>query len=100
MKFCMTTPNVMDKMNSNWSMHHKYGCQGVLMNFGAGYNDGNMKSYKMHFKEQQKAFLLKPTELLRRRLEVRQPTNTPHSMAMTIAYGPDFAGVPTVGPGV
>ena len=98
MKFCITTPNVMEKMNSNWSMHHKYGCQGVLMNFGAGYNDGNMKSYKLHFKEQQKAFLIKPAELLRRRLEVREPTGTPQDMSAKRATGPNFAGLPTFGP--
>ena len=97
-KFFITTPNVMEKRNSNSGMHHKYGCQGVLMNFGAGYNDGNMKIYKLHFKEQQKAFLLKPVELLRRRVEITKPTGVPQEMAATRARGGDFAGVPQLGP--
>ena len=88
----------MEKRNSNSGMHHKYGCQGVLMNFGAGYNDGNMKIYKLHFKEQQKAFLLKPVELLRRRVEITKPTGVPQEMAATRARGGDFAGVPQLGP--
>jgi hypothetical protein len=99
-KFFITVPNVMEKRNSNWSMHHKYGCQAVLMNFGAGYNDGNMKSYKLHFKEQQKAYLLKPVDLLRRRMEVRKPTGTPQDMSAKQATGPDFAGVKTLGPAI
>ena len=90
----------MEKRNSNSNVHHKYGCQGVLMNFGAGYNDGNMKAYKLHFKEQQKAFLVKPNELLRRRVELSKPKGIPQEMAATRARGPDFGGVPMLGPKV
>ena len=97
-KLLITTPNIMEKRNSQWSMHNNSGCQGVLMNFGAGYNDGNMKSYKLHFKEKQKAFLLKPNKLLRRRLAVSKPTGTPQDMSAKQAQGPDFGGVPTMGP--
>jgi hypothetical protein len=64
--FLITTPNTMGKGNSKWSMHHKCGVQGVLMNFGGGYHDDQFKNYRNKFLKEQKAFILKPVELLKR----------------------------------
>ena len=63
--FLITTPNVMGK-NSKWRMHHQYGVQGVLMNFGGGYHDDNFKGYILKFLNAQKSFILKESKLRKR----------------------------------
>jgi hypothetical protein len=63
--FLITTPNVMGK-NSKWRMHHRYGVQGVLMNFGGGYHDDNFKGYILKFLDAQKSFIFKESKLRKR----------------------------------
>lgn len=63
--FLITTPNVMGK-NSKWRMHHRYGVQGVLMNFGGGYHDDELKGYMLKFLDKQKSFILKESKLRKR----------------------------------
>lgn len=63
--FLITTPNVMGK-NSKWRMHHQYGVQGVLMNFGGGYHDDNFKGYILKFLDAQKSFIFKESKLRKR----------------------------------
>ena len=61
-EFVITKPDVMGK-NSKYKMHHGYGIQGVLMNFGGGFHDDNLKGYRKMFLESGKAFILKPPHL-------------------------------------
>jgi hypothetical protein len=63
--FLITTPNVMGK-NSKWIMHHQYGVQGVLMNFGGGYHNDELKGYMLKFLDKQKSFILKESKLRKR----------------------------------
>lgn len=73
LKFTITTPNVMSNINSKWKMHHNCGVQGVLMNFGGGYNDDNLKTYRNKFLSEGKAFILKNKKLRRKRQVVSLP---------------------------
>jgi len=68
-EFIITKPNVMGK-NSKWLMHHQYGIQGVLMNFGGGFHDDNLKGYRKKFLDHGKAFKLKPYRLRRKATEM------------------------------
>ena len=72
--FCITNPDPFNsKENSKASTHMAVGCQAILMNFGAGFNDTQMKFYKQKFAENQKAFFLKPKNLRRARLFIGAP---------------------------
>ena len=68
MKYIVTTPDVLENRNSEFTKHKDYGCQAILMNFGGGYNNDQMRAYKQMFITQQKAFVLKPNNLLRDRV--------------------------------
>jgi len=73
--YCVTYPNVFNnKENSKASLHFRFGCQAILMNFGAGFDDTQMKFYKEKFQNAGKAFLLKPENLRRTRLFLGAPT--------------------------
>ena len=63
----------MEQRNSSYQVHHNLGAQGVLMNFGGGYNDENLKGYIRKFSMSQKAFLLKPKHLQRSRGAIDVP---------------------------
>ena len=67
-KFVITVPDIMTNKNSEFTKHKNYGCQAILMNFGGGYNSDEMKSYKNKFLIGQRAFILKPNNLLRDRI--------------------------------
>lgn len=71
--FVISTPDVMEQRNSSYQVHHNLGAQGVLMNFGGGYNDENLKGYIRKFSMSQKAFLLKPKHLQRSRGAIDVP---------------------------
>jgi len=66
--YCISYPDMTSKNNSTASVHFKRGCQAILMNFGTGYNDTEMKYYKERFSNEQRAFILKPKNLRRKRL--------------------------------
>ena len=70
-KFGITTPNILSSINSKWKMHHEFGFQGVLMNFGI--NDDNLKSYRKKYLEKKKAFILKDKKIMRKRRSVKLP---------------------------
>ena len=74
-KFCITVPNIMDQRNSAWVIHHSYGIQGTLMNFG--YNDEQLEGYKTKFMNAQKAYLLKDKSLQRDRYRLEDQSNKP-----------------------
>lgn len=74
-KFCITVPNIMDRRNSAWVIHHSYGIQGTLMNFG--YNDEQLEGYKTKFMNSQKAYILKNKSLQRDRYRLEDQTNKP-----------------------
>ncbi len=76
-KFCITIPNIMDRRNSAWVIHHSYGVQGTLMNFGGGYNDEQLEGYKTKFQNAQKAYLMKNKSLQRERYRLKEPTGQP-----------------------
>jgi hypothetical protein len=82
--FILTTPNVMGS-NSKWLMHHSFGIQGVLMNFGGGHHGDALKGYMLKFLEQQKAFILKPANL-------RKP---PAKLLRIAAQNPEMDPTPT-----
>jgi hypothetical protein len=68
--YCVSYPDITTKKNSLAKMHFKRGCQAILMNFGAGYNDTQMKYYKKKFSDEQRAFILKPRNKRRKRIFV------------------------------
>ena len=72
-KFIITKPDVMEDINSSYIIHHGNGCQGVMMNFGGNYFDDNMEAYIRKFSQATKAFVLKPTHLLRPRTVAKMP---------------------------
>tara|TARA_B100000795_G_scaffold268596_3_gene255891 strand:+ start:13440 stop:14738 length:1299 start_codon:yes stop_codon:yes gene_type:complete len=64
--YCITYPDVLMKVNSNAKLHLEYGCQAIMMNFGAGFCSTQMKIYKKKFEAAEKAFVLKEPRSLRR----------------------------------
>lgn len=66
--YCISMPDLISKQNSAARVHFQRGCQAILMNFGTGYNDFQMKYYKQKFSDAQKAFILKPRHLRRKRI--------------------------------
>lgn len=73
-KFCISVPNIMDRRNSAWVIHHSYGVQGTLMNFGGGYNNELLEGYKNKFFDSQKAYLLKNKSIQRERYKLTKPS--------------------------
>lgn len=73
-KFILTKPDAITQINSSYMIHQNNGCQGVMMNFGGNYFDDNMKGYIRKFSMAMKAFVLKPSHLLRQRIAVNLPT--------------------------
>jgi len=73
--YCVTYPDITTKKNSSANIHMNYGCQAILMNFGAGFNDTQMQYYKKKFSEKKSAFILKAKKL--RRLRVFAGASTP-----------------------
>ena len=71
--FCITMPDNFSKANSKASTHLGVGCQAVLMNFGSGYNDTQMKYYLKKFTDAGKAIILKPKKLRRTRVFAGKP---------------------------
>lgn len=90
-KFCITVPNIMDRRNSAWVIHHSYGIQGTLMNFGGGYNDELLEGYKNKFFDSQKAYLLKNKDVQRTRILTSEPTGDPIDPTPTTVCK-EFAG--------
>jgi hypothetical protein len=72
--YCVTMPDITTKKNSMANLHFLYGCQAILMNFGAGFNDTQMKYYKKKFSEKKRAFILKAKKLRRTRVFAGAPT--------------------------
>jgi hypothetical protein len=93
--YCITNPDPFNsKENSKASTHILLGCQAILMNFGAGFNDTQMKFYKRKFAEAQRAFLLKPKNLRRARLFIGAPKKLDERMGVVqervvVDYGGD-----------
>tara|TARA_B100001093_G_scaffold438011_1_gene437191 strand:+ start:3349 stop:4737 length:1389 start_codon:yes stop_codon:yes gene_type:complete len=73
-RYCITIPDITTNNNSQAPLHMNYGCQAITMNFGAGFNDTSMEYYKKKFSDSQKAFILKPRNLRRRRVFAGKPT--------------------------
>ena len=66
--YCVTYPDITTKKNSAANIHMNYGCQAILMNFGAGFNDTQMQFYKGEFSKKKSAFILKAKKLRRLRV--------------------------------
>jgi len=64
--YCISYPDVTTTKNSSASIHWVYGCQAILMNFGAGFNNYQMDYYNKKFAL--KALVLKTKKLRRTRL--------------------------------
>jgi len=94
-KFCITIPNIMDRRNSAWVIHHAYGIQGTLMNFGGGYNSELLEGYKTKFQNSQKAYLLKNKGIQRDRYKITQPSG-PKSDPSPVVQKFEFEGNPSV----
>jgi len=87
--YCVSMPDMTSKNNSLAKVHFNRGCQAVLMNFGSGYNDTQMKYYKEKFSNEQRAFILKPRHIRRKRLfgkkaEPQDPALNPMQRACVI----------------
>jgi hypothetical protein len=74
MHYCITYPDVVAQTNSNAKLHLEYGCQAIMMNFGAGFNKSQMELYKKTFADKMTAFILKEPRSSRR---IRKFTGTP-----------------------
>ena len=85
-KFILSIPDVMEGVNSSWLIHHNNGVQAVMMNFGGGgFFDDNMLTYTKKFSSERKAFVLKPSSLLRTRIVVQDPIEQNPAMNPTPA---------------